>query len=83
MNVMKITKFNGKDTHEWWKKGSMCDKVKGQDSSTLPPGLVKDQTLEIFIALMCRTIKMNYEKDVQHANINTYRFIPPINALGR
>ena len=33
-----VTKYNGKSTHGWWKKGSTCDKVKGQDSTTLPPG---------------------------------------------
>jgi len=49
----------------------------------LPPGLSKNVKLDIFIALMCRTIGMEYEKDVEHAGINTYRFIPPSNALGR
>lgn len=78
-----VAKYDGRTTHNWWKEGSVCDKVKGQDSSTLPPGLTKDRKLEIFIALMCRTIKMEYEKDVTHADINTYRFIPPANALGR
>ena len=61
----------------------MCDKVKGQDSSTLPPSLNKDMTLEIYIALMCRTINLKYEKDVNHAGVDTLRFIPPENALGR
>ena len=78
-----VLKYDGKTTHGWWKKDSQCDKVKGQDSSTLPPNLSKDNKLEIFIALMCRTLKMEYEKDVTHADINTYRFIPPKNALGR
>ena len=78
-----VTKYDGKSTHGWWKEGSICDKVKGQDSSTLPPALNKDVKLDIFIALMCRTIRMEYEKDMEHAGINTYRFIPPANALGR
>jgi len=79
----KLEKYDGKTTLGWWKKDSICDKVKGQDSSTLPPGLSKNVKLDIFIALMCRTIGMEYEKDVEHAGINTYRFIPPSNALGR
>ena len=78
-----VTKYNGKTTHGWWKEGSECDRVKGQDSSTLPPSLEKDKKLDIFIALMCRTIRMEYEKDEEHAGINTYRFVPPTNALGR
>ena len=78
-----VKKYDGKTTLGWWKKDSMCDKVKGQDSSTLPPSLNKDMTLEIYIALMCRTINLKYEKDVNHAGVDTLRFIPPENALGR
>jgi hypothetical protein len=78
-----VNKYNGKSTLGWWEKDSKCDDVKGQDSSTLPPGLGKDSALEIYIALMCRTIMLEYEKDVVHSDINTLRFIPPINALGR
>lgn len=77
-----VKKYDGKTTLGWWKKDSMCDKVKGQDSSTLPPSLNKDMTLEIYIALMCRTINLKYEKDVNHAGVDTLRFIPPENALG-
>ena len=57
-----VTEYDGKTELGWWKKGSTCDKVKGQDSSTLPPALTKDNELEIFISLMCRTIKMEFEK---------------------
>ncbi len=78
-----VEKYDGKTTLGWWKKGSVCDKVKGQDSSTLPPGLTPNRTLDIYIALMCRTIQMNYEQEVEHAGIKTLRFIPPMNALGR
>ena len=78
-----VLKYDGKKTLDWWKKGSVCDKVKGQDSSTLPPNLNKDMTLEIYIALMCRTINLKYEKDMEHAGIRTLRFIPPPNAMGQ
>ena len=78
-----VEKYDGKSTLGWWEEGSQCDAVKGQDSSTLPPGIEKEQELEIYIALMCRTIKLKYEKDETHADINTYRFIPPKNAMGR
>ena len=78
-----VLKYDGKKTLDWWKKGSVCDKVKGQDSSTLPPNLNEDMTLEIYIALMCRTINLKYEKDMEHAGIRTLRFIPPPNAMGQ
>jgi hypothetical protein len=39
-----------------------CDAVKGQDAGTLYPGIETEDELEIFIDLMCRTIKLKYEK---------------------
>ncbi|CAB4062339.1 SCARB1 [Lepeophtheirus salmonis] len=48
----KVLAYDGKTELGWWKKGSTCDKVRGQDSSTLPPSLARDMNLEIFIALM-------------------------------
>jgi len=49
-------------TLDWWKPGSSCDAVGGQDSSTLPPGLTKESTPEIFIDLMCRKLPFAFEK---------------------
>jgi len=39
-----------------------CDAVQGQDAGTLYPGLEPDHELEIFIDLMCRTIKLRFEE---------------------
>ena len=57
-----VTHYNGKKELNWWQPGSVCDEVKGQDASTLPPGLNENSSFEVFIALMCRTLKMNFEK---------------------
>ena len=46
----------------WWKEGSTCDKVKGQDSSTLPPGLTREDKLDVFVDLMCRGMPMEFEQ---------------------
>ena len=59
-----LTKYNGKTTHGWCKKGSKCDWVEGQDSTTLPLGLTKDREFDIFIDL-----KLKYEKHVEHDGI--------------
>lgn len=77
-----VTSYNNKDILNWWQEGSVCDQVRGQDASTLPPGLNETSSFEVFIALMCRALPMKYEKDVEHAGIRTLRFIPPDNALG-
>jgi len=76
-----VEQFDGSSSLGWWKPGSSCDAVGGQDGPTLPPGLDK-HPLEMFISLMCRRIKLEFEKEVEHAGLVSYRFIPPVNALG-
>lgn len=77
-----VTKFDGKPTLDWWKKDSECDRVKGQDASTLPPLIKDDQTLQVFISLMCRTIDLEYERSESYDGLPAYRFVPAENALG-
>ncbi len=57
-----VLEYNGKTELGWWKKGSACDAVGGQDSSTLPPGLDKDSKPNIFIDLLCRGMPFEFEK---------------------
>ena len=78
-----VTEYDRKNTFGWWQSGSTCDQVKGQDSNTLPPNLNRDNDLEIFHDFMCRTLKLKYERDVNHGDIKTYRFSSPVNAFGR
>ena len=54
--------YDGKKELEWWKQGTMCDKVGGNDGSTLPPGLNEQSEVDMWIALMCRSIKLKFEK---------------------
>jgi len=77
-----VEEFDSSTSLNWWKPGSECDKVGGQDSSTLPPGWEKTQSMDMFISLMCRRIKLEYEKDTKHQGLTSYRFIPPPNAMG-
>ena len=61
-----VTEYRNKKTLDWWKEGSHCDVVGGQDSSTLPPQLTEDTELNVFIALMCRLLPMEFEKVRAH-----------------
>jgi len=76
-----IEEFDGKKTLDWWVPGSKCDEVGGQDASTLPPLWTRDMTYDFYTPLMCRRIKLFYEKDTEHAGLQTYRFIPDIKQL--
>jgi len=77
-----VSKFDGSSELKWWAPGSECDKVGGQDGGTLYPGTKKTDNLQMFISLMCRKIGLEFEKDVQYGELNSLRFIPPVNALG-
>jgi len=78
-----VKEFDGKDTMGWWKEGSQCDKIGGQDGGTLPPNVyTKDSTMEIFISLMCRKVKLYNDGEAVHSGINTLRFVPKENLLG-
>jgi len=78
-----VKSYDRRTVLNWWQPDSTCDKVKGNDGSTLPPGLNQQSEFEVFIALMCRTLKLKFEKVTEHAGIRTLRFVPPKNALGR
>ena len=58
----QMVMYDGKKELEWWKQGTMCDKVGGNDGSTLPPGLNEQSEVDMWIALMCRSIKLKFEK---------------------
>jgi len=77
-----VEEFDSSPTMNWWQPGSTCDKLGGQDGATLPPGIMKTDAMDMFISLMCRRINLEYEKDVEHLGLNSYRFIPPANAMG-
>jgi scavenger receptor class B protein 1 len=77
-----IYKYNGESTLGWWKPGSHCDAVKGQDIGTFYPDIEKKHELNIFIDLMCRSIKLKFENESEHSGIKSFRFIPPKNELG-
>merc|ERR1712123_423025 len=77
-----VEEFDSSPTMNWWQPGSTCDKLGGQDGATLPPGIMKTEAMDMFISLMCRRINLEYEKDVEHLGLNSYRFIPPVNAMG-
>jgi len=77
-----VEEFDSSPNMNWWQPGSTCDKLGGQDGATLPPGIMKTDPMDMFISLMCRRINLEYEKDVEHLGLNSYRFIPPANAMG-
>ena len=77
-----VEQYNGDTQLHWWRPGSSCDRVGGQDGGTLYPGARTEDDLQIFVSLMCRRIGLKFEQKILHEGINTLRFVPPPNALG-
>jgi len=78
-----VKEFDSSPVMNWWEKGSKCDELGGYDGGTLPPGLDKEDSLDIFISLMCRRLELVYEKEMQYQNnLTANRYIPPENAMG-
>jgi len=77
-----VEKFDNSTTFGWWEEGSSCDKVGGQDGGTFPPVVDRLKEMNLFISLMCRKINLRFEKMTTHSGLESYRFIPPPNALG-
>jgi len=78
-----VKEFDSSSTMNWWKPGSKCDEMGGFDGGTLPPGLEKEDSLDIFISLMCRRINLVFEKEEFYKeDLIANRYIPPENAMG-
>jgi hypothetical protein len=78
-----VKEFDSSPVLNWWEPGSKCDEVGGQDGGTLPPGVEQDESLDIFISLMCRRLNLYYEQDEKYPEeLVARRYIPAENALG-
>ena len=78
-----VKEFDSSPVMNWWEKGSKCDELGGFDGGTLAPGLAKEDSLDIFISLMCRRLSLEFEKEEHYPhNLVANRYIPAENALG-
>jgi len=78
-----VKKFDSSPVMNWWEKDSKCDELGGFDGGTLPPGLTKHDSLDIFISLMCRRLNLEFEKEEHYSHgLVANRYVPPENALG-
>lgn len=79
----RVKEYNRSPVMNWWVPGSKCDQLGGQDGGTLAPGLEKDESLDLFIDLMCRRIVLEYEGDQHYPeDLTAHRYVPPPNAMG-
>jgi len=70
-----MTAFRGKATLGSWSE-ERCNVIDGRDPGTLTVGLDKKKELNIYFSNMCRNMKFQYRKTVDHSGFETYRFAP-------
>ncbi|TKS84331.1 Lysosome membrane protein 2 85 kDa lysosomal membrane sialoglycoprotein [Collichthys lucidus] len=60
---------------------NQSNSINGSDGSAFHPLLKKDERIYIFTPDLCRSIYMEFEKDVEVKGIPAYRFTPPRSVL--
>ncbi|XP_076014573.1 lysosome membrane protein 2-like isoform X2 [Genypterus blacodes] len=76
----KIQTWKGQSQLTFWTSNqSNC--INGSDGSAFHPLLSKDERIYVFTPDLCRSIYMEFEKDVDVKGIPAYRFTPPRSVL--
>ncbi|KAK8737266.1 hypothetical protein OTU49_004416, partial [Cherax quadricarinatus] len=71
-----IDTFNKERDLKYWKTDE-CNKIKGTDGSSFPPGIRRDTVLYMFNENLCRSIPLTFWKEVEEDGIKGFRFSPP------
>ncbi|XP_054468451.1 lysosome membrane protein 2-like isoform X2 [Anoplopoma fimbria] len=76
MDYGHVKTWNGESELTFW-KSNQSNSINGSDGSAFHPLLDKNERIYIFTSDLCRSIHMEFEKDVEVKGIPAYRFTPP------
>ncbi|XP_047227652.1 lysosome membrane protein 2-like isoform X2 [Girardinichthys multiradiatus] len=76
----RIETWKGKRQLTFWSTNE-SNSIIGSDGSAFHPFLNKSERIYVFTPDLCRTIYMEFEKDVEVKGIPAYRFTPPRSVL--
>ncbi|KAM7368856.1 hypothetical protein PAMP_013161 [Pampus punctatissimus] len=80
MDYGRVETWKGQRALTFWTT-NQSNSINGSDGSAFHPLLKKDERLYIFTPDLCRSIYMEFEKDVEVKGIPAYRFTPPRSVL--
>ncbi|XP_047425758.1 lysosome membrane protein 2-like isoform X1 [Mugil cephalus] len=80
MDYGRIITWKGQSKLDLW-RSEYSNSINGSDGSAFHPLLEKDERLYIFTPDLCRTIYMEFEKEVEVKGLPAYRFTPPHSVL--
>ncbi|XP_068190453.1 lysosome membrane protein 2-like isoform X2 [Antennarius striatus] len=76
----RVDTWAGQSQLTFW-TSNQSNSINGTDGSAFHPLLSKDERIYIFTPDLCRSIYMEFEKDVEVKGIPAYRFTPPRSVL--
>ncbi|XP_068608935.1 LOW QUALITY PROTEIN: lysosome membrane protein 2-like [Brachionichthys hirsutus] len=80
MNYGRVQTWTGRSQLTFW-TSNQSNSINGTDGSAFHPLLTKDERVYVFTPDLCRSIYMEFEKDVEVKGIPAYRFTPPRSVL--
>ncbi|KAM6976000.1 lysosome membrane protein 2-like [Tautogolabrus adspersus] len=80
MDYGRVETWKGESKVSFW-TSDQSNSINGSDGSAFHPLLKKDERIYIFTPDLCRSIYMEFEKDVEVKGIPAYRFTPPRSVL--
>ncbi|XP_005798696.1 lysosome membrane protein 2 isoform X1 [Xiphophorus maculatus] len=80
LDYARIETYKGERMLKYWSTNE-SNSILGSDGSAFHPLLNKSERLYVFSPDLCRTIYMEFEKDVEVKGIPAYRFTPPRSVL--
>lgn len=86
-NYQHIASWRGKDMIDFWKPdvygGNTCNMINGTAGNQFPRPIGRHGKISLYVAELCRSIYVEYQKDVQHGALTLYRHILPKSMLAR
>uniref|UniRef100_A0A8C5C345 Nucleoporin 54 n=1 Tax=Gadus morhua TaxID=8049 RepID=A0A8C5C345_GADMO len=76
MDYGRVHTWSGQSQLTFW-NSNQSNSINGTDGSAFHPLLSRDERLYVFTSDLCRSIFMEFEKDVTVKGIPAYRFTPP------
>lgn len=80
MDYGRVETWKGQRQLTFWNT-NQSNSINGSDGSAFHPLLNKNERIHIFTPDLCRSIYMEFEKDVEVKGIPAYRFTPPRSVL--
>ncbi|XP_034751594.1 lysosome membrane protein 2 isoform X2 [Etheostoma cragini] len=76
MDYGRVETWKGQSQLTFW-TSNQSNSINGSDGSAFHPLLNKNERIYVFTPDLCRSIHMEFEKDVEVKGIPAYRFTPP------